>query len=291
MSGAARMEAMTTVGSVLEECEALLGSSDSAGADAREIVAGVLQVSRFWPHTHRDSLAGDAVRESALRAAALRARGAPLQYAVGKAAFRQFTLAVDSAVLIPRPETELLVDLVPSRRDIAGGVAADIGTGSGAIAIALATEGRFDRVIATDVSKPALELARANARTYSDRIACKLEFRHGSMADPLLGERLDVLVSNPPYIAESELLDLPASVREWEPALALSGGADGLDATTRLIAAAPELLVAGGLIVLEIDIRRAGRVADIFRDDGRYADVEIHPDFTGRPRFATARRR
>ena len=291
MSAGARVEATNTVGGLLEECEALLDSSDSAGADAREIVAAVMDVPRFWPQTHGESRVVDAVRERALRAVALRAKGAPLQYAVGKAAFRHLTLTVNGSVLIPRPETELLVDLVLSRTPDVGGVAADIGTGSGAIALALATEGHFDRVIATDISEDALELARANAGAYRDRIACALEFRQGSFTDPLLGERVQVLVSNPPYIADSEMRELPSGVRNWEPERALSSGADGLDVTRRLIAASPGVLVAGGLIALEVDARRATRVADILRDDGRYAGVEILPDLTGRPRFAAARRR
>ena len=291
MSAGAQVETTVTVGILLEECEALLTPSHSARADSAEIVAAVMDVPRFWPRTHTGSAVADDVRERILAATALRAKGAPLQYAVGKAAFRHLTLTVNRSVLIPRPETELLVDLILSRTTGAGGVAVDIGTGSGAIALALATEGRFDRVIATDISDGALKVARANAVTYRDRITCALEFRQGSLTDPLLGESVQVLVSNPPYIADSELRELPPSVRDWEPERALFSGASGLDATGHLIAAAPDVLAAGGLIALEVDARRAGHVADILKDDGRYTDVEILPDLTGRPRFAAARRR
>jgi release factor glutamine methyltransferase len=168
---------------------------------------------------------------------------------------------------------------------------ADVGTGSGAIALALATEGNFQRVIATDVSVAALDVAKKNAATYSSRIRGALEFRPGSLLEPLAGESLDALVSNPPYIAESEMESLPAEVRDWEPERALSSGPEGLDATIAIIAGAPDILVPGGLLALEVDTRRAGRTADILNADGRYEKIEIIADLTGRQRFVAARRR
>jgi release factor glutamine methyltransferase len=194
---------------------------------------------------------------------------------------------VDRSVLIPRPETELIVDIVLSRRPELGGTVADIGTGSGAIAIALATEGNFERVIATDISSEALAVARRNAVAAQ----AKIEFRGGSLVEPLAGESLNVIVSNPPYIAESEMSALPEEVRDWEPHSALCSGPDGLDAIRTLVAGAPDVLVNGGLIVLEVDSRRADLTADILMADGRYADIEVLPDLTGRPRFVVAHRR
>jgi release factor glutamine methyltransferase len=121
----------------------------------------VLDVPRFWPVTNRDALVDATAVDEARHAAAMRAKGAPFAYAVGRAAFRHLTLAVDPRVLIPRQETEVLVDLVLEAEDGGRGTVVDVGTGSGAIALALATEGRFDRVIATDVSRDALAVAEA----------------------------------------------------------------------------------------------------------------------------------
>jgi release factor glutamine methyltransferase len=168
---------------------------------------------------------------------------------------------------------------------------ADIGTGSGAIAISLATEGSFDRVIATDISGEALDVARENAAAIADRLHGKLEFRHGSFLSPLAGETLDAIVSNPPYIADEEMEALPADVRDWEPEIALRSGADGLDATRAIVTEAPSFLKAGGLLALEVDERRAERTADILKADGNYEKIEIGADLTGRPRFVSGLRR
>jgi release factor glutamine methyltransferase len=278
---------VTSVGELLRECEAALPPGKSSGSDAREILAALLDVPRFWPASHREEPVALSLRERVARAAALRSAGAPLQYASGKASFRHLTLAVDQSVLIPRPETELLVDIVLARRKEPGGTVADIGTGSGAIAIALATEGRFARIIATDISAEALGVARGNA----EAAQAKIEFRSGSLLEPILDEKLDVIVSNPPYIAESEMSDLPEEVRDWEPRAALCSGPDGLDAIRALVAGAPAVLVNGGLMALEVDSRRADLTADILRADGRYESIEVLPDLTGRPRFVVANRR
>ena len=273
---------------LLRECADLIGGN-SGDADAREILAAVLDEPRSWPALHPEATVADETGVKARAAAVLRGKGMPLQYAVGKAAFRHLILNVDRRVLIPRPETEMLIDLVMTRAP--GGTIADVGTGSGAIAIALATEGAYSRVIATDVSGEALEVAKGNAARYSDRATSALEFRLGSLLEPLAGETLDAIVSNPPYIAENEMQSLPPEVRDWEPALALRSGTEGLDATAGIVAGAPDVLVRGGLIALEADSRRAERAADILKADGRYEKIEIIADLTGRPRFVTARRR
>jgi release factor glutamine methyltransferase len=262
---------------------------ENAAHDAVEILSSVLGVSRGWITSHPQERIPHEKTARAVTAARLRAEGAPIQYCVGEAAFRHLTLSVDKRVLIPRPETELLVELVMAR--VPSGTIADVGTGSGAVAIALATEGEYARVIATDVSADALEVAKGNAARYSDRATAALEFRLGSLLQPLAGESLDAIVSNPPYVAENEMESLPPEVRDWEPALALSGGKEGLDATVGIIAGAPDILVRGGLIALEVDSRRAERAADILKTDERYEKIEIIADLTGRPRFVTARRR
>src|SRR5678815_376427 len=155
----------------------------------------------FWPVTNRDTLVDATAVDEARRAAVVRAKGAPFAYAVGRAAFRHLTLAVDPRVLIPRQETEVLVDLVLEAEDGGRGTVVDVGTGSGAIALALATEGRFDRVIATDVSRDALAVAEANAVFLRDDLRAPVDFLHGSRLAPVRDLRVRTVVSNPPYIA------------------------------------------------------------------------------------------
>jgi release factor glutamine methyltransferase len=283
----------SALGTLLAELAADL---DGAGValprdEARDIVAAVLDVPRFWPSANTGALVDATAAEEARRAATARARGAPFAYAVGRAAFRYLTLAVDDRVLIPRQETEVLVDLVLQAEDGGRGTLVDVGTGSGAIALALATEGDVERVIATDVSRGALEVAERNAALVRDELRAPVEFLHGSLLAPLAGLRVRALVSNPPYIAFSELEELPASVRDWEPPLALLSGDEGLAATRLIVRDAPSVLESGGLLALEVDTRRASLVAEALASNGSYQDVGVHLDLTGRERFVLARRR
>jgi release factor glutamine methyltransferase len=257
-----------------------------AVADAREILSYLLDVPRSWAATHSgDSVSRDVSRR-ALAAAEKRAHGAPIQYCTGIAAFRNLTLQVDNRVLIPRPETELLVDHVLSR--VNSGVAVDICTGSGAIAIALATEGNFDRVIATDISSDALQVAEANAHRYSSSSTAELEFAQGPALQPVASVRANVVVSNPPYIAFSELFTLDESVRDWEPSIALLAGDNGMAVISDIVSGAPDVLIDGGLLALEVDSRRALVAAELAAATGRFRDISILPDLTGRDRFILA---
>jgi release factor glutamine methyltransferase len=249
----------------------------------------VLDHPRFWPSAHAE-IELDEGTVGSIRAAAGRLReGMPFQYAVGSAAFRNLTLRVDQRVLIPRPETELIVDIVLGLAD-GGGTVADVGTGSGAIALALASEGRFEKVIATDVSEAALDLARANLSAIPAERRALVEFRSGDLLAPLHGERLRAIVSNPPYIAEAEGGDLPAGVREWEPHLALFSADDGMAAIRAIVRNAPAVLAGGGVLVVEVDSRRAAAARDGAATDTRWRDVEIRMDLTGRERFLVAKR-
>ena len=208
-------------------------------------------------------------------AAELLARGVPFAYAVGRVPFRTLDLAIDARALIPRPETEGLVALVLAR--CSGGFAADIGTGSGCIALSLAVEGRFEKIIAVEQSPAAAALARQNVL----RIApgTPVEIRIGNLLGPLVenGDRFRVIVSNPPYLtaAEYEALD------------ALVSGTDGLAATRALLAGAADLLEPQGVLALEIDERRAGAVRALAHEYG-WHDVAIHADLFGCPRYLLA---
>jgi release factor glutamine methyltransferase len=260
--------------------------------EARELLAALHDMPRHWPLLERGTAMSADAWERALAAAARRARGAPLQYAAGRAAFRHLTLDVDERVLIPRPETEQLVEIVLElTRDESGGVAVDVGTGSGAIALALASEGPFEQVIATDLSLDALEVARGNVRRCASALRAEVSLRHGSLLGPVTERGVRAVVSNPPYIAYDEAAALPASVRNWEPAVALYSGADGMAVTARLVREAALSLAHGGVFAVEVDARRAGVAAELVASEGAYDDVRVLLDLTGRERFVVARRR
>ncbi|MFN8572278.1 MAG: peptide chain release factor N(5)-glutamine methyltransferase [Gemmatimonadaceae bacterium] len=266
------------------------GIADPRG-EARDLVAALCEAPRFWPSLEPLATVSSPVVRAARRAAERRSAGAPFAYAVGKAAFRYLMLSVDERVLIPRQETELLVDQVLAMvRGRRAQHVLDIGTGSGAIAISLACEGDFERVVATDVSADALTVASANAARNAATLRTPIEFRHGSLFAPVSGEQFDVVVSNPPYIAFEEAADLPRSVRDWEPATALVCGDDGLCTTFRLVADAPATVRAGGVLALEVDERRAGTVAAQLNETPAWCDVRVHRDLAGRDRFVIARR-
>jgi release factor glutamine methyltransferase len=216
-------------------------------------------------------------------ATARRAAGEPLAYVSGVAGFRQLTLAVDRRVLIPRPETEGLVQLVLDA--MPSGTVADVGTGSGCIALSLALEGDYRLVVAIDRSPEALGVARANARQAGLAVALV----QGDLLTTGRSQQFDVVVSNPPYLSGSEWEGLDRSVRDWEPRLALESGADGLASTRRLLAEAGAVMVPGGLLALELDHSRAALVAAMARRAG-WCDVAVTQDLFGRDRFLTARR-
>jgi release factor glutamine methyltransferase len=280
-----------TVGALVREMAGQLTRAGIADAkrEAGDIVAAVYDVPRFWALLHEDEMVSDESAARCRRAAQHRSSGAPFAYAVGRSAFRHLTLHIDERVLIPRQETEMLVDEVLARE--ATGLAIDIGTGSGAIALALASEGRFDRVIGTDVSSGAVAVARANGVRLAPALTAPVEWREGSLLSPVVGERARVLVSNPPYISFDEAPALPESVRDWEPPFALYSALGGMAITASLIRGAPDVLVPDGLLVMELDSRRASLAAELALADGRYRDVAVKLDLTGRERFLIARRK
>jgi release factor glutamine methyltransferase len=279
-----------TIGDLLAGCTALLESVgvSEPQREAREIVAAVLDVPRFWAAANSVADATPEVARSVIRAAMNRAAGAPLAYAVGRASFRHLTLEVDERVLIPRVETEVLVERVLERCTPETRRIADIGTGSGAIGLSLAFEREFDLVIATDISLDAIAVASANARSLAPVLKSAVQFRHGSLLAPLAGEKLDALVCNPPYVSFAEIAELPVDVRDWEPSVALLCPDEGLFVTRELIRLAPSVLKPRGFLALEVDTRRAGTVAEMLAVDGRYSGVDVHFDLTGRERFVFA---
>ena len=218
-----------------------------------------------------------------LAAVERRAGGEPLAYVSGRAGFRRLTLAVDCRVLIPRPETEGLVDLVLNRAP--RGIVVDVCTGSGCIALSLVDEGQYDRVLGVDLSGEALAVAADNAR----RTGLPVDLLRGDLAAPLRTASVDALVANPPYIASAEYAALDPSVRDWEPSMALVGGPDGLDVTRRLLDDGRRVVTPGGWIALELDATRAEATASLAGAYG-WQGVTIHPDLFGRERYLLAQR-
>jgi release factor glutamine methyltransferase len=212
-----------------------------------------------------------------------RAAGEPLPYVTGLSGFRHLTLRCDSRALIPRPETEGLVDLLLQR--VRAGRVADIGIGSGCIALSLAQEGDFSQVVGTDRSAGALSLATENCT----RTGVHVELVRGDLCAPLASEGLDALISNPPYLTVAEYAGLHPSVRYWEPAIALASGADGLEATAQLLDQGRRVLRPDGWLALEVDCSRAAAVARMASAHG-WKDVGIHVDLFGRERYLLARR-
>jgi len=212
-----------------------------------------------------------------------RAVGEPLCHVTRRVGFRHLVLGADGRALIPRPETEGLVALVLER--MPEGVVADVCTGSGCIALALAQEGRYERIIGVDCSEEALAQARENA----ERTGLAVEWRLGNLVEPLRGERLDVLVANPPYLTRDEYAALEPAVRSWEPRLALESGEDGLTATRELVHAGLAVVRPGGWIALEVDCERAAIVAALAAASG-WIEPTVHQDLFGRARFVLARR-
>jgi release factor glutamine methyltransferase len=215
----------------------------------------------------------------------------PIQYLVGSTAWREFELRVSPAVLIPRPETELIIDLVLDRLspEQAGGHWVDLGTGSGAIACGLAASLPQAQIHAVDCSADALDIARSNGQNLglSDRIT----FYQGSWWQPLAHLRGQVsgMVSNPPYIPSQTVKELQPEVVNWEPHLALDGGADGLKAIRELVKTAPQFLQAGGCWIVEMMAGQGQAVVELLADQGCYESIEIINDWTGRDRFVFAK--
>ncbi len=221
----------------------------------------------------------DAETKSAFdKLVARRAKQEPVAYLTGEKGFWTLTLKVGPGVLVPRPETELLVEwALEVVRDQRGPRIADLGTGSGAIALALATERADAKVIATDFSDAALAIARDNAHQLELQ---RVSFRNGSWLEPLAGERCDLIVSNPPYIT---LGDTHLQTLRHEPLMALTDGGDGLNAIREIVAAAPEHLQSGGWLLLEHGYDQAAAVRELLAQAG-FRQIESRTDLGGHER-------
>jgi release factor glutamine methyltransferase len=217
-----------------------------------------------------------------------RKTGEPLQYVLGRWGFRTLDVHVDERVLIPRPETEMVVEHALDVIDALGArLVVDLGTGSGVIAMSIAVERPGLTVWATDASKEALDVARANLAGIG-RAATRVRLENGDWFDalpPALAGTVDVVVSNPPYVAASD--PLPAEVSDWEPQAALISGPTGLEAIARILTDAPRWLRPSGAVVLEIGDTQREQALELAGE--RFTDVHVRNDLAGRPRALVAR--
>jgi release factor glutamine methyltransferase len=213
-----------------------------------------------------------------------RARREPVAYIVGVQEFWNRDFAVSPAVLIPRPETELIVEEALS---MVFATVADIGTGSGCLAVTLAAESPRSRVVATDISAEALAVARANATRHG--VAERIDFRETRYLDGVAGP-FDLIVSNPPYVTDGEYAGLAPEVRDAEPRSALTAGADGLDDIRQVLQTAGTMLVPGGLLLMEIGHSQSGAVTELIASQGPLTLLRISQDLQRIPRVAVAQR-
>jgi release factor glutamine methyltransferase len=217
-----------------------------------------------------------------------RRAGEPIQYLTGEAEFYGLDFKVNRNVLIPRPETEHLVEKVI---EIAGGFTrpriVDVGTGSGAIAVVLAKNLPVARIYATEISAAALRVAQANA--VRNGVADRVVFHEGDLLAPISGKLFNLIVSNPPYVSNDDRDSLSVEVRDYEPAQALFAGGDGLDVYRRLIPAAFAALTPGGFVALEIGFGQQAAVDALLSDAG-FHNIEFTEDLQSIPRVAVARR-
>jgi release factor glutamine methyltransferase len=260
--------------------------AERARLDAESLMLHVIGRNRTWLLTHGDEEFGGC---TAARYGAMlqrRQRGEPIQYITGECEFYGLPFRVTPAVLIPRPETEHLVErAIELARDDQSARILDVGTGSGAIAVAIEHALRSKRVTAIDLSEEALEVARGNAA----RNDADVRFLQGDLLEPVAGETFELVVSNPPYVPQSDAETLSVEVREHEPHLALFADGDGLSVYRRLIPQAFGALEPGGHILLEIGYAQADAVRGLL-EAYKFADVKFVEDLQGIPRVVEAMR-
>ncbi|MBP6084001.1 MAG: peptide chain release factor N(5)-glutamine methyltransferase [Candidatus Planktophila sp.] len=277
---------------ILKDAKEQLALSEIDGVDAEILLAHVLGISRMDLHNPLvlertvASLGDTAIALDTFHdLLARRITHEPLQYITGTAYFRNLELKVGPGVLVPRPESELLVGAVLNHiANLPAPVSVvDLGSGTGALALAIATEASNSRVIAVEKSDEALVWLKKNV----EAIVEELRIVHSDVSDALIGIKCDVVIANPPYIADES--ELPRDVVEHEPAVALFGGRDGMDAPRAFIAAASRLLKAGGLLAIEHNEKQGTLIAGELASD--FEEIQLHQDLVGRPRWTSAIRK
>ena len=278
---------------ILNESTKALEAADipSARLDAEVLLSFCLGYDRLEFYKNPDMTISETQLAAYKKLIARRLQWEPVAYITSRKEFWSFTLEVNSSVLIPRPDTEIIVeealDIYRTFTSLPVRIL-DIGTGSGAIALALASEIDGAKVVATDISDAALKLAQKNADSLG--LQDKIDFRQGNLFEPVDG-LFDIIVSNPPYIAAKEYEELPASVRAFEPREALLAGESGLEFYEKLICQAAPYLQKNGWLLLEIGAKQEASIRRIMDDSGFYDSIEMRRDYAGLPRVIKARRK
>jgi release factor glutamine methyltransferase len=278
-------------------CAAIILSAagiTNARLDAEVLLAHIIQKDRVWLITHR----GDALEDKSQRdfddAIGRRIRREPLQHIIGNQEFWGLKFKVTPDVLIPRPETEFIIEaalaIVQKRNQQVRII--DLCTGSGCLAVSLAKELTSANIIATDVSEKALAVARENARNHS--VADRIRYLEGDLFDPLeeldIRGQIDIIVSNPPYVPAGDLATLQPEVRDYEPALALVAGPEGTEIAAKIIKFAPEYLKKNGSLIMEMGSGQAEALTNMVEATGVYAKPEIVKDLSGTDRVIVAKK-
>src|ERR1039458_5031175 len=259
---------------------------ESARRDVELLLTHTLKKSRAWLLAHAEEELSGEQDANYTALVSLRRKGEPIQYITGETEFYGLPFRVTPEVLIPRPETEHLVEkVIELAARFQQPRIVDVGTGSGAIAVALAHECFFAVMTAIDISSRALAIAEENA----ERSGASIRFLEGDLLAPVAGECFQIVVSNPPYVPSGDRATLSVEVREYEPALALFAGDDGLDVYRRLIPAAFVVLTPGGYVALEIGYGQSKAITELLARSG-FEQIEFVPDLQGISRVACARR-
>lgn len=260
--------------------------------DAEWLLAEALNMDRLQLYLQYDRLLNPTEKSTFKSLLLRRARREPLQYILGETTFREVKLVTDKRVLIPRQETEVLVERILAwgfEKSKGLGSVLDLGTGSGAVGISLAVEGECSRVVATDITRDAIAVATINA--HKNGVKDLLNFRRGSLYQVIdSDEYFDIIVSNPPYIADDEARVLEPEVLDWEPGTALFGGKTGLEIIREIIVGAPSNLTSGGLLALEFGLGQAEQIVSQIEKTGMFNSIMVHRDLNGRHRVVTAQR-
>lgn len=258
---------------------------DTPLLDAQLLLAHALGCPKIQLYVRHDEEPPEAVRTAFRETIKKRAEGTPVAYLVGYREFYSLPFTVSPAVLIPRPETETLVmEALRLLKPLAEPRVLDLCTGSGCVAVTLAKQHKTARVTATDIRAEALAVAAQNAERHG--VADRVVFVEGDLLAPIAGQTFDVIVSNPPYIAHSEFPALDVGVRDYEPRVALDGGADGLDFYRRLAADVPASLAPGGTVLVEIGPTQAEAVRALFA--AQLGTGKTFKDQAGRPRVVSS---
>ena len=283
---------MTTLRELATQAESQLKTSphpDRARQDAETLLLHAVHQDRAWLISHWDEEATPEIQADFEALVTRRQPGEPLQYITGNSEFFGLPFSVGPGVLIPRPETEHLVEeVIRLAKDLPNPRIADIGTGSGIIAVALANALPNAQIIAIDLSPQALTIARENAD--QNNVAARITFLEGDLLEPLTGQQFDIIASNPPYIPSADHDSLSVEVRDHEPHSALFAGEEGLDLYRRLIPDAFPLLESNGWLALEIGFGQQEPVEVLLKASG-FSDIRFIPDYQQIPRVAVARKK